>query len=150
VILDGTYAHYGRNRQNGTTLPGFMVGDDTSLPRRGFGINESELNLSANVDHAIYGSLTAASHPREFSPTYVVVWLGDDGGEVDGDSAVDGGGPGAEGRYIIRARAAAFGAGRAYRAIEAELARICTPAGASETCLPGTRVQSWRLVAAVP
>jgi hypothetical protein len=65
VILDGTYAHYGRNRQNGTTLPGFMVGDDTSLPRRGFGINESELNFNANVDQAVFGNLTIAVSPNE-------------------------------------------------------------------------------------
>jgi hypothetical protein len=65
VILDGTYARYGRNRQNGATLPGFMVGDDAGLPRRGFGVNESELTLSANVDQALYGAVTAAISPNE-------------------------------------------------------------------------------------
>jgi hypothetical protein len=98
----------------------------------------------------LYGPFAGASTPRQPTPAYVVVWLGDDGGEVDGNPMTDGGGPVREGRYSIRARAAAFGAGRAYRAIEAELARLCTPTGAGETCLPGIRVQSWRVVAAIP
>ena len=98
----------------------------------------------------LYGPLAAASTPRQARPVYVVVWLGDDGGEVDGNALVDGGGAAGEGRYIVRARAAAFASGRAFRAIEAELARICTPSAAGETCLPGIRVQSWRMVAAVP
>jgi hypothetical protein len=62
VILDGTYANYGRNRQT-FSAPGFAVGGDANLPRRGFGINESELNLNANVDQAVFGNLTVAMHP---------------------------------------------------------------------------------------
>jgi len=98
----------------------------------------------------LYGRLTALATPRTLTAPYVIVWLGDDGGEVDGDVMTDGGGPEGEGRYIVRARAAAFGAGHAYRAIEAELARVCTASAAGDVCLPGIRVQSWRAVAAVP
>ena len=91
--------------------------------------------------------LPTARHPHT---AFVVVWLGDDGSETDGDPLTDGGGPGGEGRYILRARAEAFGVQGARRAIEAELARLCQPSAAGGSCLPGIRVQSWRLVGNIP
>ena len=97
----------------------------------------------------LYGPLPMATNPRHADPAFVVVWIGDDGSEVDGNVLTDGGAA-SEGRYILRARAEAFAPGRATRAVEAELARVCTPAGPGETCLPGIRVQSWRLVTPVP
>ena len=85
----------------------------------------------------VFGRLeTFAVPPWPLPPAYVIVWLGDDAHEVDGSRLVDGGGPGGEGRDILRARAEAFTAGGARRAIEADLIRQ----GA------GIRVQSWRLV----
>ena len=75
---------------------------------------------------------------------YVIVWLGDDGSEIDDDPLTDGGGPAAEGRYIMRAHAEAFGPDGGRRAIEAELARSCPMVDGVETCVPGIRVQSWR------
>ena len=77
---------------------------------------------------------------------YVVVWIGDDAREGDGDPAADGAGSGQEGRYIVRARAEAFGPRGGRRAIEAELVKVCTTGPAGELCAPGTRVQSWRAV----
>jgi hypothetical protein len=97
----------------------------------------------------LYGPLAATTNPRYSTPVFVVVWVGDDGSEVDGNVLTDGGVIG-EGRYIVRARAAAYAAGRATRAVEAELARVCTPDASGETCLPGIRVQSWRVVTPVP
>lgn len=97
----------------------------------------------------LYKLLTEATSPRQPTPSYVVVWLGDDGSEVDGDPLTDGGGPRQEGRYILRARSEAFGAFGTRRAIEAELIRLCRDSGAGETCLPGIRVQSWRVAADV-
>lgn len=97
----------------------------------------------------LYGPLTAATNPRHPEPAFVVVWIGDDGREVDGNVLSDGG-EAAEGRYILRARAEAFAGGRATRAVEAELARVCAPVALGETCLPGIRVQSWRVVTPVP
>ena len=91
-------------------------------------------------------SLLHTRTPRREDAAYVVVWLGDDGNETDGDPARDGGGPAAEGRYMVRARAEAFGRGGSRHAIEAGLARSCTADG---TCLPGIRVQSWRVVTGV-
>jgi type II secretory pathway pseudopilin PulG len=95
----------------------------------------------------LYGLLRSQT-PRVETAAYVVVWLGDDGSETDGDPVVDGGGPAGEGRYMMRARAEAFGPWGARRAIEAEVARSCAADG---TCVPGIRVQSWRaLTGAVP
>ena len=88
-------------------------------------------------------SLLRSGTPRRVDTSYVVVWVGDDGSEADGDPLTDGGGPASEGRYKVRARAEAFGPGGSRHAIEAELARSCTADG---TCAPGIRVQSWRAV----
>lgn len=82
--------------------------------------------------------------PRAGPRLYVVVWIGDDARETDGDPGRDGAGPGEEGRYIVRARAEAFAPGGARRAIEADLARVCD--AATGGCTPGVRVQSWRTV----
>jgi hypothetical protein len=84
--------------------------------------------------------------PRTSVPTYVVVWIGDDARETDGDPSRDGAGAGQEGRYVVRARVEAFGYRGGRHAIEAELARVCTGDGEAEVCVPGTRVQSWRAV----
>ena len=97
----------------------------------------------------LHASLAVASVPRRPDP-YVIVWVGDDGRETDENPGIDGGGFEGEGRYVIRARAEAFGQGNARRAIEAELARVCRATETGEVCRPGVRVQSWRLTSAVP
>jgi Tfp pilus assembly protein PilX len=94
----------------------------------------------------LHGALERLTDPRHRDAPYAVVWLGDDARETDANPLIDGGGAGAEGRYVVRARSEVFGAQGARRAIEAELARVCRPAGAGEVCLPGIRVQSWRVV----
>lgn len=78
----------------------------------------------------------AGAAARPLPLVYVIVWIGDDAHETDGNRLVDGGGPGAAGRNILRARAEAFSAGGARRAIEADLVRKAS----------GIDVQSWRLV----
>ena len=45
---------------NDFRIPGFALGDNAGQLPRGFAINESEVNLSANVDQALYGNLTLA------------------------------------------------------------------------------------------
>ena len=90
-----------------------------------------------------------AGLPRRAPPVYVIAWIGDDGGEVDGDPTRDGAGPGEEGRYIVRARAEVYGPGGSRRTVEAELARVCQPAGGALQCLPGVRVSAWRAVGAL-
>jgi hypothetical protein len=83
--------------------------------------------------------------PTVAATPYVVAWIGDDARETDGDAAVDGAGPGQEGRYMVRARVEAFGAQGGRRAIDAELARVCAASPTGVVCLPGSRVYSWRV-----
>jgi hypothetical protein len=101
--------------------------------------------LGANNAHwrlFLYGPHAALASWRHPVPAYVLVWIGDDGREVDGDPERDGGGPAGEG--VVRIRAAAFGRNGGRRSVEAELARVCLREAGSRVCLPGIRVQSWR------
>lgn len=98
----------------------------------------------------LHGAIPLVSSPRHRQAPYAVVWVGDDPREADGDVGLDGGGPGAEGRYVVRVRAEAFGAQQSRRAIEAEAVRLCHPGPAGDVCLPGVRLQSWRVAAGVP
>lgn len=59
AVLEGQYASQSRN-PNTYRLPGFALGDTAGPVPRGFAINESEINLSASVDQALYGNLTLA------------------------------------------------------------------------------------------
>ncbi len=95
----------------------------------------------------VHQPLSPLPMPAVLAPVYVVVWLGDDAAEVDGDPLADGAGPARDGRYIVRARAESFGSRGGRHAIEAELARVCVENGEAEACAPGIRVQSWRAVA---
>jgi hypothetical protein len=95
----------------------------------------------------LYGTLDALRDPLHRTAPYVLVLVGDDEDELDGDVARDGGGLEAEGRYIIRARAYALAPGGGRRVVEGRLARICTRDDESESCRPGVRVQSvWHVV----
>jgi hypothetical protein len=73
--------------------------------------------------------------------SYVAVWVADDGREEDGDPTRDAI-EDEPGHGVLRARVDAWGPSGTRRAIEAEIARVCLPAG--EGCRMGTRVQSWR------
>lgn len=88
--------------------------------------------------------------PQPSPRVYIAVWVGDDAREDDGDSTADGAGAGQEGRYTVRARAEAFGPRGGRHAIVAELTRLCTDDPAGETCLPGSRVKSWRVASIFP
>jgi hypothetical protein len=59
AVLDGKFTSESRNPNN-YRIPGFALGDSAAPPPRGFGIGESEINLQANVDQALYGNLTLA------------------------------------------------------------------------------------------
>jgi len=59
AVLMGQVSAQSRN-PNQFRLPGFALGDQAGQLPRGFAINESEVNLSANVDQALYGNLTLA------------------------------------------------------------------------------------------
>jgi type II secretory pathway pseudopilin PulG len=82
--------------------------------------------------------------PRPRVPVYVIVWIGDDAREIDGNSMADGADGAMDGRYLLRARVEAFGPRGARYGMEAELARLCQPAEAGEVCAPGVRIQNRR------
>lgn len=113
---------------------------DANTPERPWGANNPRWQVYA------FGPLTALRALARPAPGYLVVWVADDTRETDGDPAADAVGADEAGRGILRVRAEAFGPLGARRAIEAEVARVCTDGPAGETCRPGVRVQSWQEV----
>lgn len=92
----------------------------------------------------LYGPLRTLAGFTRAAPVYVLVWVGDDGREVDGNPDADGGGAAASGRDIVVIRAVAIGASGGRRGYEAEALRVCATREAIPVCQPGIRVQSWR------
>jgi hypothetical protein len=76
------------------------------------------------------------------SPFYVVVWVGDDPAENDGDPMRDGIAPDSPGAGVIALRAETFGPGGGHRALEVTVARP----GPDDPATAGLRVGSWREV----
>jgi hypothetical protein len=103
-----------------------------STANRPWGTNNPRWQLFV---HGPLRQFAPAPHP--LADAYVVVWIGDDAREVDGNPLVDGGGAEGQGRDVVRAHAESFAAGGARRAIEADLVRQ----------EGGIRVQSWRVPA---
>lgn len=56
VSLQGQYAASSRDPDL-AAIPGFPLGDEAGLPKRGFSLDESEVALFANVDHRISANL---------------------------------------------------------------------------------------------
>lgn len=110
---------------------------DANSDERPWGANNPRWRLYA---HGPLDDLTQLARP---APCYLAVWIADDTRETDGDPLTDGE---VEGRGVIRVRAATFGHLGSRRAIEAELARVCSTANGQEACQPGIRVQSWQEV----
>jgi hypothetical protein len=81
----------------------------------------------------LYSRLAAIAPTPEFADSYVVVWIGDDSEEADGDPLIDGGAASGAGASVVRVRAESFGPGATRRAVEANLVRR-----------DGIHVQSWR------
>ena len=59
VVLDGK-GMVSNHNPNSWRLPGFALGDQAKPPPRGPSIGESEINLQANVDQALFANLTVA------------------------------------------------------------------------------------------
>ncbi|MGH9387116.1 MAG: hypothetical protein ACRD2N_22840 [Vicinamibacterales bacterium] len=90
----------------------------------------------------LFGPLPSLGSFMRDVPLYLIVWVGDDGDEVDGDPLSDGSnGPG-PGRGVVRLRSEVFGASGVRRAVEALVKRVCWTEKMTERCLPGVRVQS--------
>jgi len=103
---------------------------------RPWGMNNPQWRLFA------YGRLSDLS-PLITSAYYVVVLVGDDPSETDGDPLHDGvaGNPGAG---ILALRAEAFGPRGSHRVVEATVSRV-DPTGLAAPP-PALRVLSWRLI----
>ncbi len=82
LVLAGTYANLSRNPDT-YRLQGFVpTGGDVGPGKRGFGIGESELGLSASIDPTFAGQLTA-SFGADNSVSVEEAWF-QSGGLVDG------------------------------------------------------------------
>jgi len=62
AVLQGVYASLSQDPTN-YAITGFVPSGDIAPAKRGFGIAESELGLSANVDDKIYGNLIFSLAP---------------------------------------------------------------------------------------
>jgi hypothetical protein len=62
LILDGTYGDF-KNDPRGYAITGFQPPGATSPGERGFSLGESELFVTANVDHLFMGALNLALEP---------------------------------------------------------------------------------------
>ena len=82
------------------------------------------------------GSLSPGGPAQDI---YVVVLVGDDPAESDGDPEADGLAPANRGAGLLLLRAQAFGPGLARRSVEAAMARVVVPGGAF-----APRFLSWR------
>lgn len=62
VTLNGTFNHVDKQ---GTDIPGFPLYESAGLPDRGFTLDESEVNFTANVDTMFSANLTVAFEGEE-------------------------------------------------------------------------------------
>jgi hypothetical protein len=64
LVLGGTYTRLSKDPES-YAIAGFApTGGEVGPPRRSFGLGESELGISANIDHTLRGQLTAALVPE--------------------------------------------------------------------------------------
>jgi hypothetical protein len=61
LILQGGYYNSNQN-PNTRSITGFLPPGELGLPERGFFLGESEITLSANIDHLFYGQGTFSIH----------------------------------------------------------------------------------------
>lgn len=59
VVLNGTFAAMDRDPA-AYRIPGFQLANGAKPGQRGFALGESEVNLNANIDHALFGNLTVS------------------------------------------------------------------------------------------
>ena len=59
AVINGT-AMASNHNPNNWRVPGVTLGSDAKPPPRGFGLGESEINLNANADQAVFANLTLA------------------------------------------------------------------------------------------
>ncbi len=62
VALNGSFNHV---ENEGGAIPGFLIDEEAGLPDRGFTLDESEINISANVDTIFSANLAIAFEAEE-------------------------------------------------------------------------------------
>ena len=62
LILSGTYSNLSQDPSN-YRIPGFALGDAATPGSRSFGINPSELHISANIDPDLFGAAALIVNP---------------------------------------------------------------------------------------
>jgi len=67
AVLQGRYANLSQDPSK-FTISGFAPGGDIGPGRRGFSLGESELAISANVDHLFAGNLIVSLSPENTVP----------------------------------------------------------------------------------
>lgn len=72
LTLQGTAAGYSRDPED-WRLPGFQTGGHAGLKPEGLSVTESELTLSANVDHLFYGQASIGLHEEAGGETEIDV-----------------------------------------------------------------------------
>ena len=128
----------------GRVLSAFVDGPPAGSRHLGDGtaVDLNQVTAAANTEPRPWG----ANNPvwRLFAygwlgpRMYVVVWVGDDAAENDGDPSIDGGGSANPGAGILALRAEAFGVGGAHKVLEAEVRRDVSGA------VPAIRGLSWQ------
>ena len=128
----------------GRVLSAFVDGPPAGSRHLGDGtaVDLNQVTAAANTEPRPWG----ANNPvwRLFAygwlgpRMYVVVWVGDDAAENDGDPSIDGGGSANPGAGILALRAEAFGVGGAHKVLEAAVRRDVSGA------VPAIRVLSWQ------
>lgn len=128
----------------GRVLSAFVDGPPAGSRHLGDGtaVDLNQVTAAANTEPRPWG----ANNPvwRLFAygwlgpRMFVVVWVGDDAAENDGDPSIDGGGSANPGEGILALRAEAFGVGGAHKVLEAAVRRDVSGA------VPALRGLSWQ------
>lgn len=64
LILSGGYTWLAKDPAS-YALPGFVLGDEARPGQRGFGINQTELHMGANIDPDLYGAMALIINPDD-------------------------------------------------------------------------------------
>jgi hypothetical protein len=128
-------------------LSGFVDGIPSGVRQLGDGssVDLAQATSLANGEPRPWGTNNPVwrlfAFGRVGQGTYVIVWLGDDHAENDGDPLTDGGGESNPGAGILALRAEAFGVGSAHTVLEATVGQDTEGPG-----VPMVRMLSWQEV----
>jgi hypothetical protein len=126
-------------------LSGFVDGVPSGARQLGDGstVDLAQVTSLANGEPRPWGANNPVwrlfAFGRVGERTYVIVWVGDDSAENDGDPLTDGGGESNPGAGILAVRAEAFGVGAAHTVLEATVQQDMEGPG-----VPMVRMLTWQ------